>query len=414
MLPRGSCLGGGGAVWLESALQGVEKSDLQTRRMPPKISRETLKKLQPKLRMIADGDATVNILRSERAAALAVESPASLKRMKEVPAGPTRSRSRTGTHREAARPAGTSTRVTDAVRANVFVYLRDPEVETPDDRPAEMPQGRDRAGAGAARRDSRHRRPRRRHLCRDRRDAEDAGGDGHPTPRRSRLRPANAASASAAQHKFGEERAHRHHRRAGLRLQPSRLPRRRRQDALRAHLGSGRRGAAVAARARRRFDRQFEYGAEFQAGAISTRRWPRRRALRPAGDRHRAAVAARRGFARHARRQHRRRQSRRVPRRQIAGVLISLPQEDEDQRAVVLRLEPARRRGRLPAAARRADGTAGVDQREPRHQRPRARRQRRRHALDRRRARRRRAAPSPSPPATPARKRARPRTISAG
>lgn len=44
--------------------------------MPPKIPRETLKKLQPKLRMIADGDAVVNTVRSERAAALAVESHA--------------------------------------------------------------------------------------------------------------------------------------------------------------------------------------------------------------------------------------------------------------------------------------------------------------------------------------------------
>lgn len=103
--------------------------------MPPKIPRETLKKIQPKLRMITDGDATVNILRSERAAALAVESPASLKTVKEcrqadavpVAIADLDKRPRVPPH---------LTRVTGAVRANVFVYLRDPKVETPDvDRP---------------------------------------------------------------------------------------------------------------------------------------------------------------------------------------------------------------------------------------------------------------------------------------
>jgi len=49
--------------------------------MPLKTSREVLKKLQPKLRMIADGDADVNIVRAERTAALIVESPSALKKV---------------------------------------------------------------------------------------------------------------------------------------------------------------------------------------------------------------------------------------------------------------------------------------------------------------------------------------------
>ncbi len=99
--------------------------------MPPKISREALKKLQPKLRMISDGDAIVNIVRSERTAALVVESPASLKKVKEcrrfdsvpVPIEDLEKKPRV--------PAPLK-RVTGAVRTNVFVYLRDPKVKEPD------------------------------------------------------------------------------------------------------------------------------------------------------------------------------------------------------------------------------------------------------------------------------------------
>lgn len=40
--------------------------------MPLRIPIDTLEKLQAKLRMIADGDTTVNVVRSERSAALAV------------------------------------------------------------------------------------------------------------------------------------------------------------------------------------------------------------------------------------------------------------------------------------------------------------------------------------------------------
>jgi hypothetical protein len=42
--------------------------------MLPRIALELIRKLQPKLRMIADGDTTVNVVRAERCAALLVVS----------------------------------------------------------------------------------------------------------------------------------------------------------------------------------------------------------------------------------------------------------------------------------------------------------------------------------------------------
>jgi subtilisin family serine protease len=99
--------------------------------MPPKISREALKKLQPKLRMITDGDATVNIVRSERAAALIVESPASLRNVQECRRPDAVPLSIEDLAKKPRVPPPLK-RVTGAVRTNVFVYLRDPKVETPD------------------------------------------------------------------------------------------------------------------------------------------------------------------------------------------------------------------------------------------------------------------------------------------
>ena len=98
--------------------------------MPLKTSREVLKKLQPKLRMIADGDADVNIVRAERTAALIVESPSALKKVEKcrgADAVPVTIEDLKKKPR--VRPLK---RVTGAVRTNVFVYLRDPKVETPD------------------------------------------------------------------------------------------------------------------------------------------------------------------------------------------------------------------------------------------------------------------------------------------
>jgi len=80
--------------------------------------------------MIADGDADVNIVRAERTAALIVESPAALKRVEKcrgADAVPVTIEDLKKKPR--VRPLK---RVTGAVRTNVFVYLRDPKVETPD------------------------------------------------------------------------------------------------------------------------------------------------------------------------------------------------------------------------------------------------------------------------------------------
>src|SRR5688572_7463615 len=80
--------------------------------------------------MIADGDAVVNTVRSERAAALAVESTAALKRVKQCrtpDSGPVAKRD---LDKQPKRPPHLKT-VTGAVRANVFLHLRDQHVVTP-------------------------------------------------------------------------------------------------------------------------------------------------------------------------------------------------------------------------------------------------------------------------------------------
>ena len=98
--------------------------------MPAKIPQDTLKKLQPKLRMIADGDAVVNTVRSERAAALAVESPAAAKRVQQCRTPDSVPVAIDKLDKKPKRPPHLKT-VTNAVRANVFVHLRDQHVETP-------------------------------------------------------------------------------------------------------------------------------------------------------------------------------------------------------------------------------------------------------------------------------------------
>lgn len=297
--------------------------------MPPKISRETLKKLQPKLRMITDGDATVNILRSERAAALAVESPASLKTVKEyrkadaVPAAITdlAKRPRVPPHLKS---------VTSAVRANVFVYLRDPKVATPDiDRP-KCRQGE---------------------ILQVQAPLDEipaiAGKDGvtyveiaetlkMPVVTTTDARPAPPAAGerrfgSAAQHKFGTEVL------IGIidvqgfdfshadfldEAGKTRFVRIWDQGGA-ARLSPHDRDAF--------FDTQFEYGAEFQQadlnralaaapglGLPATDIEPQSQRAEGSHGTHVASIAAgNRGVCRRAR---------------IAGVLISLPQEDQDKR----------------------------------------------------------------------------------
>jgi subtilisin family serine protease len=97
--------------------------------MPPKLSPEVLKKLQPKLRMFADGDTTVNVIRAERSAALAVDKPALLTRVRVVRGPDAVPVAREDLKRRPRTPPlGT---ITGGVRANVFVTLRDPSVTTP-------------------------------------------------------------------------------------------------------------------------------------------------------------------------------------------------------------------------------------------------------------------------------------------
>lgn len=97
--------------------------------MPLGIPAETLEKLQPKLRMIADGDTTVNVVRSERSAALSVEKPALLKKIPQL-RGP-------GAVPVTLRELGTKPtlrpleRISPDILTNVFVYLRDPAADAP-------------------------------------------------------------------------------------------------------------------------------------------------------------------------------------------------------------------------------------------------------------------------------------------
>src|SRR5687767_14099717 len=103
--------------------------------MPPTIKPDTLRKLQPKLRMIADGSTTVNVVRAERCAALSVVKPELLKKFP----------SQRGT---AAAPVALKDMqkkpkaprlkaITSEVLTNLFVYLDDAAADDPSfgDRP---------------------------------------------------------------------------------------------------------------------------------------------------------------------------------------------------------------------------------------------------------------------------------------
>ena len=91
--------------------------------MPPTIARDTLKKIQPKLRMITDGDTRVNIVRSERCAALLVDKPALLRKVPRL-RGPGTA---PVTLKQLAKKPKTPPlkKISADVEANVFLYLRD-------------------------------------------------------------------------------------------------------------------------------------------------------------------------------------------------------------------------------------------------------------------------------------------------
>lgn len=94
--------------------------------MPLPIPPDTLRKVQPKLRMIADGDTVVNVVRAERCAALMVDRPALTRRMP-VRRGPDAVPvALADLPRKPRTPP--LTQITRDVLANVFVYLRNADV----------------------------------------------------------------------------------------------------------------------------------------------------------------------------------------------------------------------------------------------------------------------------------------------
>lgn len=97
--------------------------------MPPKIAPELIRKLQPKLRMIADGDTTVNVVRAERCAALSVVRPTVLKKFPPL-RGPAAAPVRVNEMKRKPRTPPLK-KITPEVLTNVFVYLRDAVVEDP-------------------------------------------------------------------------------------------------------------------------------------------------------------------------------------------------------------------------------------------------------------------------------------------
>ena len=97
--------------------------------MPPQVQGETLRKLQPKLRMIADGGSTVNIVRAERCAALSVATPELLKKIPPVRGAAAVPVTRKKLKKKLKAPRLKS--ITPDVLTNVFVYLDDARAEDP-------------------------------------------------------------------------------------------------------------------------------------------------------------------------------------------------------------------------------------------------------------------------------------------
>jgi subtilisin family serine protease len=97
--------------------------------MPPKVRTEILRKLQPKLRMIANGDTTVNVVRAERCAALSVAKPELLKKVPPMRGRAAAPVTRKGMKKKLKAPRLKA--ITSDVLTNVFVYLDDARAEDP-------------------------------------------------------------------------------------------------------------------------------------------------------------------------------------------------------------------------------------------------------------------------------------------
>jgi subtilisin family serine protease len=171
--------------------------------MPLKIAQDVLKKLQPKLRMISDGDTAVNIVRSERSAALLVDKPALLKK---VPTLRGRNAAPVSIKELKRKPkAPPLKRISADVETNVFVYLRDEASPTP------PLKGRphSRRGQIVQVQTTLNELPR---VAKDRNVVyvEIAEALKAPTPMLAELRPAAPSSAlrrfgSPSKHKYGED-----------------------------------------------------------------------------------------------------------------------------------------------------------------------------------------------------------------
>lgn len=102
----------------------------------PLFRPESLKKLQPKLRMIANGATAVNVLRADRCAALTVDRPSVAQAVPRVSAAGVVPRAEASEKLTTPRLKSLS----GDILANLFVYLRDPETPAPDC--GGRPQGR--------------------------------------------------------------------------------------------------------------------------------------------------------------------------------------------------------------------------------------------------------------------------------
>ena len=333
-------------------------------------------KVQPKLRMIANGSDEVNALRAEHACAVAVtkavaEQVAPLRAEGAVPVGKRQLPRRIERGSLSAPPRA---------RVSAFVQLSD---EVADGPPRTLP------GETAGKANVRTVEVSVAEALELARDPKVVSVElGQPLKLPDQLVTATSPGApTAAARKvrgrrapLGRGRPRRPDRRRRLRLHPPRLPRCRRRDPLRADLGPGRRDAAAAAGAR-------DVVVRLRGGAAQGRARPcdrERGAGRPPGLRARAPVGDVARLARDARGLDRRRQ----PRRRAQGAARRRarldPRRGRRAAALVLRLEPARPRRRVPARPRPRAGPAGLDQRQPRHERPRARRLERDQPLDRR------------------------------
>lgn len=301
--------------------------------MPPPIPPQILRKLQPKLRMITDGDTTVNVVRAERCGALAVEDSALLERIQ-----PQRGRDAAPVTRRAmkAKPQTPPLKaITKDVLTNVFVYLRDSTAHhSSADRTVSARRGRivqvqARLNDLPA-------------LAESDEVAyvEMAEALKAPTPALAELRP---APASPALRRFGQSARHHHGANVLIGIvdvqgfdfsHPDFLDRKGRTRFVRIwdQGGSARPGPSDAhAVTGASAGGQFSYGAEFQAAHLNAALAASPRLRIPATDiekqsqmvegshaTHVASIAAgNRGVCRQA---------------DIAGVLVSLPSDDEDRR----------------------------------------------------------------------------------